>query len=440
MKSVVVMPRLGESIVEGTIARWCVKIGDLVQRGQTLAEVETDKATNDLPAPKTGTVAALLFPEGTTVDVGTAILELEETGAVTAAPTAPTVSAPAAPTSAPVSSPSAPGRLPTQHLLPQLFDPRGGPTRSSPAVRRLAREHGINLLELKGTGAGGRVTRDDVLKSLELKSTATVSVPATETVLPAPMTSVPEPSRRPTGYRPPVYRPRGNDKVVPFSRRRELIADHMISSLQTSAHVAAVAEIDLWALQKTKSVEAPVAEAAGVKLTILPYVVRAVARALAEYPQLNASVVDRSLVLRSERNLGIAVDTEEGLVVPVVHRADELTLIGLARRMEELAQKARAGTLTGDDLAGGSFTISNPGKDGNLFGISIIRQPEVAILRIGSVVKRPVVREIDGEDVIVVRPIMYAALSYDHRVIDGRTGNAFLRRVTQLLQTVQPAN
>ena len=170
----------------------------------------------------------------------------------------------------------------------------------------------------------------------------------------------------------------------------------------------------------------------------MPYVVQAVARALAEYPELNATVVDRSLVLRGERNIGVAVDTEAGLVVPVVRRADELGLLGLARAIEELSARAREGKLTADDISNGTFTLSNPGRDGNLFGISIIRQPEVGILRIGSIVKRPVVREVDGEDVVVVRPIMYAALSYDHRVIDGRTGNGFLARVAALLAGARP--
>ncbi|MCK6551987.1 2-oxo acid dehydrogenase subunit E2, partial [Myxococcota bacterium] len=260
------------------------------------------------------------------------------------------------------------------------------------------------------------------------------------TALPTPVADD-EPAaatKRAPAYRAPGYQPQPQDRVVPFSRRREQIAGHMVHSLHTAAHVFALGEIDMSRVMAAKSADAPVAERSGIKLTFMPYVVAAVARALAEHPELNATVVGDSLVLRGERNVGVAVDTEEGLVVPVVRRADELGLLGIARAIHELSERARHGKLTPADLGGGSFTISNPGKDGNLYGVSIIRQPEVAILRMGSIVKRPVVREIEGEDVIVVRPMMYAALSYDHRVIDGRKGNGFLTRLTQLLASQRP--
>jgi 2-oxoglutarate dehydrogenase E2 component (dihydrolipoamide succinyltransferase) len=326
-------------------------------------------------------------------------------------------------------------------------------------VRRLAREHGLDVAGVVGSGRGGRVTRDDVLRHLAAPLAApTPSTPPPvtraeqtpfETRLPMqadlhegtrlPVPQAALPSTPPTSaYRPPAYAPLPRDEVVPFSRRRAQIADHMVYSLGTSAHVAAVAEIDMLRVTQAKAKDAPAAARAGVKLTFMPYVVQAVAQALGEHPELNATVVDRALVLRGERNVGVAVDTEAGLVVPVVRRADELGLLGLARAIEELSAKARAGKLTADDVSNGTFTLSNPGRDGNLFGISIIRQPEVGILRIGSIVKRPVVREVDGEDVVVVRPIMYAALSYDHRVIDGRTGNGFLARVAALLAGARP--
>jgi 2-oxoglutarate dehydrogenase E2 component (dihydrolipoamide succinyltransferase) len=236
-------------------------------------------------------------------------------------------------------------------------------------------------------------------------------------------------------YRPPHVEAGPEDRLVPFSRRRTFIAEHMVYSLGTAAHVAAVVEIDLSNVLRSKTRDQPAASQSGIKLTVTAYAVAAVARALAEHPELNASVADGALVLRGARNIGVAVDTAEGLVVPVIRRADELGLFGIARAIDALSDKARKGTLSADDLSGGTFTISNPGRDGNLFGISIIRQPEVGILRMGTITKRPVVREVDGEDAIVIRPIMFAALSYDHRVIDGRTGNAFLHRVKELLET-----
>jgi 2-oxoglutarate dehydrogenase E2 component (dihydrolipoamide succinyltransferase) len=400
-RNTVVMPRLGESIVEGTIVRWLVNAGDRVARGQILAEVETDKATSEIPSPSDGVVAERLVPEGETVEVGRPILRLGE------------------------AETKSDGRLPTKHLLPR------GPIRSSPSVRRLAREHQIDLHRISGSGKAGRVTKSDVLKQLEQTSVPPPLPTADATPFP---TQVPQPS----AFRPPAYRPQREDEIIPFSRRREQIAEHMLYSLKTSAHVFAVAEIDMGHVQRAKDADAPQASKSGVSLTFLPYVVASVAKALGEHPSLNATVVERSVILRREKNIGVAVDTEEGLVVPVVHRADELGLLGIARRIQELAEKARAGKLSPDDIANGSFTISNPGRRGNLFGVSIIRQPEVAILRVGALVKRPVVREIEGEDVIVVRPMMIAALSYDHRVIDGRTANDFLFRLTELLQSAVP--
>jgi 2-oxoglutarate dehydrogenase E2 component (dihydrolipoamide succinyltransferase) len=213
----------------------------------------------------------------------------------------------------------------------------------------------------------------------------------------------------------------------------------MLSSIQTSAHVFALAEIDMSRVIAAKNADAPHAEKAGLKLTFMPYVIAAIARALGDHPELNASVSGDALILRAEKNIGVAVDTKEGLVVPVIRRANELGLLGIARQLAELSERAKTGKLSADDISGGSFTISNPGKDGNLVGLSIIRQPEVAILRMGSIVKRAVVREIEGEDVIVVRPMMFAALSYDHRVIDGRAGNAFLSAVSDLIAKTRPA-
>jgi pyruvate/2-oxoglutarate dehydrogenase complex dihydrolipoamide acyltransferase (E2) component len=440
-RTVVVMPRLGESIVEATLARWRVAPGDRVQRGQVLAEVETDKATNEIPSPRDGVVAALACAEGQTVEVGATILELSGGEVATDRPR-PTPAAPPPPASTGAPSPE---RLPSQRLGPVPVDARGGPLRTSPAVRRLARLHRLDLATLTGSGKGGRVTRDDVLRAVEggtRPPAADLGSPfaARDPVPAAPR--APQPAPQPAaraGYNPPPPRPQQGDRVVPFSRRRQQIAERMVHSQRVAAHVFTVAEIDMKAVLDALAQDAAHAAAAGVKLTFLSYVVAAIARALVEHPELNAVVGDDALVLRSERNVGVAVDTPEGLVVPVIHRADELGLVGLARRIEVMSARARSGQLAPDDLAGGTFTLSNPGREGNLYGASIIRQPEVAILRIGTLVKRPVVRELGGEDVVVVRPMMYACLSYDHRVIDGRLGNAFLHRIAHLLTHARPA-
>ena len=418
------MPQLGESIVEATLARWLVRPGDTVSSGQILAEVETDKATNEIPAPRAGTVAQLIITEGQTVDVGTVILTfVEEKDNVQTVATSDTPNvAKQAPKQ--TRNTTIQQRLPSQHLAPR---PR---TRSaSPAVRRIAREENLDLDQISGTGKNGRITRADILTHLQDASVETVTRPIAE-----PATSVDTPAV----YRVPKYRPKPGDESIPFSRRRQYIAEHMVHSLGTAAHVAAVAEIDMSYVMKARSTDKLIADQRGIKLTVTPYVISAVAQALHSFPELNAVVEETTLILRQERNIGVAVNTEHGLMVPVIRNADELGLLGIARSLARFTEKAAQDALTASDLADGSFTISNPGKDGNLFGVSIIRQPEVGILRIGSIVKRPVVREFEGEDIVVVRPIMYAALSYDHRVIDGAIGNGFLTLIKALLEEARP--
>jgi len=420
----IVMPQLGESIVEATLARWMVQPGQTVTRGQILAEVETDKATNELPAPADGVVASLLIGEGETVPVGTAILSFENE-ARTKAERLP-VQAPSDDSSTVSASPA--GRLPNQHLADRPKS-RG----ASPTVRRIARERGLDLDEIDGSGRHGRVTREDVLdftpSPVPIISDAPVHGNTNSHI------SAVRPSQFKV-YRPPQYEPTERDQIVPFSRRRSFIAEHMVHSLGTAAHVAAVTEIDMGEVVKARSVDQALAKQRGIHLTFTSYVVSAVAHALDAFGELNATVDEDRLILRQARNIGVAVNTESGLIVPVIKNADELGLFGIARSLTELSDRARQNALSADDVSEGSFTVSNPGRDGNLFGVSIIRQPEVGILRIGSVVKRAGVREINGEDVVVVRPIMYAALSYDHRVIDGATGNGFLHQIRTLLESV----
>jgi 2-oxoglutarate dehydrogenase E2 component (dihydrolipoamide succinyltransferase) len=413
----VVMPQLGESIVEATLVRWRVRAGDTVERGQIVAEVETDKASNEIPAPRAGRVSELLVAEGATVKIGTELLRYDEAPSVgTGTRTGTGTGSSPSTIPIPIPIPTA-ERLPSAHLAAR---PENG-LPASPAVRRIAREHGVNLDGLTGTGKRGRLTRDDLLRHVA-----------------EPKREAREPSPRPGTYRAPTVTPGPGDRVIPFSRRRSQIAEHMVHSLHTAAHVAAVVEIDMSRVLAAREVDKPIAAQSEIRLTVTAYAVSAVARALGEHPELNAAVMGESLVLRSAKNIGVAVDTADGLVVPVVKRADELGLLGIARAVEELSERARGGKLTAEDLGGGTFTISNPGKDGNLFGISVLRQPEVGILRMGEIKKRALVVELGGEDAIVVRPIMFAALSYDHRVIDGRTGNAFLHRVKELLEAAEP--
>lgn len=428
----VVMPQLGESIVEATVARWLVAVGTQVERGQPIAEVETDKATNEIPAPAAGIIGEILVAAGVTVKVGTELLRYAGASkpAATDAAASPAPATPAGTTPPPATPMTQPAvvstRLPSQHLAARAVGADGAERFATPAVRRLARAHGLELAGVAGSGRRGRITRADVEAAAAATRAPTAAAPTAAAPSGAP------PAYR--AYRPAVYTPQPGDTVQPFTRRRTMIAEHMHYSLHTAAHVAAVVEIDMSSVVKARAAQQAAAAASGVKLTYTAFVVRAVAASLAEHPALNAAVVGEAHVLRRERNIGVAVDTAEGLVVPVIRRADELSLLGLARALEALASKARSGTLSGEDLAGGSFTVSNPGRDGNLFGISVIRQPEVAILRTGEIQKRAVVRELAGEDAIVIRPVMYAALSYDHRVIDGATGNAFLHALRARLE------
>jgi len=302
----------------------------------------------------------------------------------------------------------------------------------------MAEEHGIDLSLVPGTGFGGRVSKRDVERHLEtLRSGQPPPAPTDGTQPPpaaAAIVSAPPPAT-PSIFRPPVYQPREGDTVEPFSRRRKLIAEHMVYSKTHSPHVGTVAEVDLTKLAALREAHKEAfRKREGFALTLLPFAAMAATRALKEFPRMNASVAGDSLVIRREINLGIAMDAEEGLVVPVIKAADTFTVIGLAREIERLHAKLENRSLTADDLAGGSFTLSNPGREGNLYGFAIINQPQVGILRMGEVKRRPVVIEVDGTEAFAVRSMMYLALSYDHRVIDGVLGNRFLYRTARILE------
>ncbi len=431
MSIAIVMPQLGESVVEGVVTRLRVRAGDRVERDQPVVDVETDKAQTEVASPARARVARLLVSEGQTVPVGQPLLELEpvEEGAhAPAAPAEPKGAKPAPPTESP--APEA-RRRGNGHAGREAG-------RVSPVVRKMAEEHGLDLAGISGSGEGGRVTKKDVERALESppawRPTAQPPPPpATDdsSAEPVPETELQIP-RAPT---PPGGLPLGpGDRIVSFTRRRRLIAERMISSRRTVPDVTCVAEVDLGrvaALRARARAEAP---EGAPRLTWLPYVAAAVVRALREQPLLNASVLDDAYVLHGDVNLGLAVDTEEGLIVPVIRRAGELSLVGLARAAEVLAERARRGEITADELQGGTFTLSNPGPRGNLWGTPIVVPPQAGVLRMGEVVKRPLVIEVDGGDAIAIRPTMQLALTYDHRLVDGVVGNGVLRRIKELLE------
>jgi 2-oxoglutarate dehydrogenase E2 component (dihydrolipoamide succinyltransferase) len=419
----VVMPRLGESIAEGTITKWHVKVGDVVTKDQVLLTVSTDKADTDVPSPAAGVVRRILAEEQAVVPVEVPILELEA-----GATAAPAVAAPA----------------PASPVAPEAR--RDPPT--TPAVRNAARELDVDLSKVQGSGERGRVTKGDVVafaaqatKPTPVAHTAPVVIAPT----PAPAAAVsagPSPSSIGIpgfrgAYQPKPYIASPGDEVVPFNRRRRIIADHMVYSKHVAPHVYTFAEVDMHRVSKLRDARKDAWKAEGVSLTFLAFIASATARALRETPAMNARVLDDAYVKLKEVNLGIAVETPAGLLVPVVRNADELTVKGLARAIDALARKARDGKIDADDLAGATFTISNPGPKGNFVGAAVINQPNVGILRTGEIVKRPVVVEADGADTIAIHPVMFCALSYDHRIVDGVAANNFLYRVTELIEAGQ---
>jgi 2-oxoglutarate dehydrogenase E2 component (dihydrolipoamide succinyltransferase) len=455
----VVMPQLGESVVEGTVVRWIAKPGQRVERDEPLVEVSTDKANTEVPSPSAGVLVAQLAVEGAVVAVGQPLAQLDDSAAAMASST-PAQSAP------PAAKPQAPAAKPQA----QASEGNGAPMRASPVGRKVAEEHGVDLASVQGSGSGGRIVKADVLSAIDAGATSATqselqpplatfpgqrapSMPppqsappsAQHSAPPAQSYSLPPPVQSSGGpislslraYKPPRYTLKDGDQAVPFDQRRRLIAEHMVYSKATSPHVPCTAEVDMTPLARLRGEWKKAKETQGKAPSFLVAVCRATIQALSEFPRMNAVVQDESLIIRRDINLGVAVETDKGLLVPVIRKASEKSVLGLARALDDLAARARTMKVTADELSGGSFTVSNPGLKGNLFGAAIINQPQVGILRMGEIVKRPVVREIDGEDHIIIRQMMYLTLSYDHRVIDGVTGNSFLHRVRELIEAAQ---
>ena len=432
----VVMPQLGESVVEGVVVKWLVEVGELVAKDQPLLEISTDKVDAEIPSPSAGRVAQILVKPGETVPIQAVLAKLE---------TDPAASQPA-PEAAPKwdeETEGIPGHMARKTEPPIPAPPRVEPSapppppppatgriRITPVVGRMAAEYGLDLSKIPGTGIDGRVTRRDVEGYLASEASKEASRPVGSEVpakKPKAAGAKAAPSRAPIV---PPPRLAEGDKVVPWTPIRKRIAEHMVRSKHTSPHVHIFAEVDMHRVAAVRARE----KKEGVNLTYLPFVIHAAAKALRETPIMNAIVSGESLVMKKEIHIAVAVDTEKGLLVPVLRNADRKSLKEISAAMDDFGARAKSGKISPDELSGGTFSITNPGIKGNLFGTPIINQPQVGILRLGQIVKRPVVIDVDGEDSIVIRPMMYLGCAYDHRVIDGVAGNGFLYRVREILE------
>jgi len=454
MATDVVMPQMGESIFEGTITKWLKKPGDKVERDEPLFEISTDKVDAEIPSPSAGVLKEIKVNEGQTVPIQTVVAVIDGAGATAAAPASVPAKA-AAPTAAPAPAAVAPPPPPAPRpaaSAPAASAPAAAPARaagerihSSPLVRRMAAEHGIDLATVPGTGAGGRISKQDVeavIAAGGAPAAASASVaaaaPARSTPPPPPAASAPPPGvsggQVHVAFESAVPREKiyfGNYTVEPMSNMRQRIAEHMLASKRVSPHVYSVDEIDMTkvASLRAKSKE-EFEQRYETKLTFMPFFVKAAVAGLRAFPTVNASLDGTNVVLHKEINIGIAVALDWGLIVPVVKGADEKNLLGIQRTLNDLAERARSKKLKPEEVQEGTFSITNPGVFGGLFGLPVISQPNVAILGLGAIEKRPVVIN----DSIAIRSMCYVTLSYDHRVVDGAVAHQFLHRVKETLE------
>jgi pyruvate dehydrogenase E2 component (dihydrolipoamide acetyltransferase) len=538
MATDVVMPQMGESIAEGTITKWLVKVGDKVERDQPLFEISTDKVDAEIPSPSAGTLLEVLHKEGETVPVNQIVARIGEAGEAAGAPAAagvpaaaanaaaapvssetavkreeearegggaptpaaaaaepaapqpdpppepaPRAAAPAAPAAATPATPATPANDEKQDVrrdagqtsLAVESDEEAGDallsdrTRkfSSPLVRNIAAKEGVNLEEVKGTGAYGRVTKQDILSYIDQRGqqpAAAAAAPAAPAAAapqpaapapaapaapaPAAAASAPTPATAPAAATAPAQRPTGgfsvpayaegdNVEIEPMSKIRQITAAHMVYSKATSAHVTTVFHVDLSRVARIRAkAKDGFLRKEGTKLTFMPFIFRAVVNGLKAYKKINASIDGTNIVYKKDINLGMAVDLGHGLIVPVIKRADQLSLVGLAKTANDLADRARNKKLKPDEAQGGTFTITNPGVFGSLWGTPVINQPQVAILGVGAVEKRPiVVPDAEGNDSIAIKTMCYLAITYDHRLVDGADADRFMIEVKKTLET-----
>jgi pyruvate dehydrogenase E2 component (dihydrolipoamide acetyltransferase) len=403
----VVMPQMGESIFEGTIIKWLKKVGEAVKRDEPLFEISTDKVDAEIPAPVSGVLQEIKAQTGTTVQVNAVVAVIG--GAQAGAKPAAAPSAPTPPSAAPT---------PARAAAP----PSAEGVRSSPLVRKLAAEHNVDLRAISGTGTGGRITKDDILAFLERAKGAAPAAAGRK----APAAAV-APANKFAGT---------PGTLEPMSPMRKKIAEHMIASRRTSAHVHTVFEIDMTRIVRLREKEKQrFQQSTGLKLTYTPFFIRAVSQGLRAWPIMNSSVEGESIHYKRDINIGVAVALDWGLIVPVIKHADELSFGGMQRALNDMGQRARDKKLKPDEVSGGTFTITNPGVFGASFGLPIINQPQVAILDIGAIVKKPVVQtDAEGNDTIAIRSMMGSAIAFDHRVVDGAVADHFMMVVKSVLE------
>jgi 2-oxoglutarate dehydrogenase complex dihydrolipoamide succinyltransferase (E2) component len=423
MKTDMLMPQMGESITEATISKWRKKVGDRVEKDEVILEISTDKVDSEIPAPAAGVVTEILFSEGDVVPVKTKIASIDANGS-SATPT---------PSKSPVATAPTTPVAPTSQQAPPSDDGKGSDRFFSPLVRGLAEKHGIPLSELgtvSGTGQGGRLTKEDFLKYVEQRgekqhAPAASAPPAVDRSAKNQPTPPPSADWSPDGTR-----------VIAMDAMRQAIADHMVRSKHTSPHVYSIQEVDMtnvanWRAAKKGGFE----KGEGFSLSFTPFFLEATVKALEKFPFVNASVDGKKIILKKHINLGVAVALgNTGLIVPVIKRAEEKNFVGIARSLNDLALRARNKKLSPDDVSGGTFTVTNPGVFGTIIGTPIINQPQVAILCLGAIKKRPVVID----DMIAIRQICYLTLSYDHRIVDGSLGGQFLAFIRDYLENWDP--
>ena len=472
----VIMPQMGESIAEGTLSRWIKKVGDPVKRDEPIFEISTDKVDAEIPSPAAGVLAEILVQEGETVAVQTVVAKIEsDAGAAATAPEKP-ATPPAPPPAAPVATKSAapvqpsppppPAPAPAASRPAATASPAAAPAaaatrpateagstsrqadgnggaesaeerlrrRSTPLVRKMAAEHNLDISAIPGSGLAGRVTKNDILGYLEQGAPAPASagIAAPAAPRPAPSPAAAPSVSVPAG--PSGVEPWPGDRVEPWSRIRKLTAEHMVMSRRVSPHVNTIFEIDYTRIAQLRAKKKKEYADRGVNLTYLAFIAKAVADGLRAHPVVNAAVSGESTILRRDINLGIAVALEWGLIVPVIKHADELSLVGLARAINDLGERARTKKLSPDEVQKGTFTITNPGVFGSVIGTPIINQPQAAILCVGSIEKQPAVITVDGSDTLAIRTKGMLSLAFDHRIVDGADADRFMADVKQRLQ------
>jgi len=446
MPTDIIMPQMGESIVEGTITKWLKKPGDKVQRDEPLFEISTDKVDAEIPAPASGVLREIKVAEGTTVGVNTVVGTIAVDGEVAAAPAKSSAAKPA--TGKPEEAKpeerkteerktaSTPAPAPPAPAVSEAEEE----TRSSPLVRKIAREHGVNLSQVSGSGLGGRITKQDIMQFIESPGSPPTQVGTDAFVRSASPTSpqapTPAPGSQVPAPRPSAAAPYPGD-LVPMTNMRKIIAKHMIESRRTSAHVHCMYEVDFSRIVNLRNKQkAGFEQRHGARLTFMPFFVRAAVIALQQWPIINASIEGDNIRYHRQINMGIAVALDWGLIVPVLKNAGDLNFLGLQRGISDLGERARTKKLKPEDVEGSTFTITNPGQFGAVFGLPIINQPNSAIMGVGGITKQPmVITDKDGNDSIAIRSVVHLTLGYDHRLIDGAVADQFMAQVKKNLET-----